>query len=206
MSNRYPGLNIEFEHHFDNERVGMNIYGFWVFLMSDLITFGLFFATYAAMNNEMGQAKGPTPNEIFDLTSIAWQTGILLVSSLTAGLAALAVTSEKRLKRLTLWLILTFILGASFLYMEIRDFVEMWRMGATPMRSGWLSSFYALVGLHGIHIVVGLIWILTLLGLYSTFGYNKRFRMRLLVFVLYWHFLDLIWIGIYTIVFLGGMI
>ncbi len=204
MKHEYPGLNLEFEKHYDAKRTSINIYGFWVFMMSDLITFGLFFATYATMKNPMGMAMGPDPAELFNLASIGWQTAILLASSLSAGLAALAFVFDQKRSRVMFWLFFTAILGIIFLFLEIQDFVEMWEKGGTPMRSGWLSSLYALVGLHGLHIFFGVIWIFTLIGLMSRIGSYQRFRSRLLVFVLYWHFLDLIWIGIYSVVFLGG--
>ncbi len=206
-NNKHPGLNLELSRHQDAWRSEVNVFGFWVFMMSDLIIFGLLFATYATMNNHMGLAGGPAPKQIFDLGSVAWQTAFLLTSAFTCGLLGLTLKYEpKNTSRLLLWLSVTAALGAGFLILEFLDFKNMWQMGATPMRSGWLSSLYALLGLHGLHIIIGLIWALVLAYLLMSKGMSDRFRTRMLVFILFWHFLDLIWVGIFSMVFLGGLI
>lgn len=203
---RYPGLNLDIPNEEIKAAAERNIFGFWIFLMSDLIIFGLFFATNATMTNDIGFAGGPGPKELFNINSVALQTALLLISSLTSGFIAISLKYEPTRKRLAMWLALTALLGALFLFFELSDFAEMWALGGTPMRSGWLSSFYALVGLHGIHVTLGVIWSLVLIGLIARFGFNPRLQQRILVFVLYWHFLDVIWIGIFSFVFLRGLV
>lgn len=207
QSNQYPGLNLApHKHEITSEHAETKVFGFWVFLMSDLITFGLFFATFAIANNQMGYAGGPTAHDLFNINSILAQTVILLVSSFTAGMVGVALKFNRGKPRIAMWFILTLILGASFLYLELRDFAEMWAKGGTPMRSGWLSGFYALVGLHGIHITIGLVWIVVMLLLMTKNGITAMFETRVLIFMLYWHFLDLIWIAIFSFVFLWGLL
>ena len=201
----HPGLNLGAAHgeaHADSEPV---VFGFWVFLMSDLITFGLLFATYATSTNPMAMAGGPGPTDLFNLTSVGFQTAFLLASSLSCGMASVALKYHEGVGRISTWLVLTGLLGAGFLALELRDFADMAAKGGVPMLSGWLSSLWALVGLHGLHITAGLIWIVVLLGLLRLKGLTSRTKSRLLVFALYWHFLDLVWIGIFSVVFLGGL-
>jgi len=201
----HPGLNLGPAHGAAHAGSEETLFGFWVFLMSDLIIFGVLFATYAASTGPEGMAGGPGPAELFDLESTAIQTGFLLASSLTCGMASLALKYHEGAKRIALWLILTATLGAGFLTFELRDFASMVAEGGTPMRSAWLSSLYALVGLHGLHITAGLLWIAVMLSLMAVFGLSDRVKTRLLLFALYWHFLDLVWIGIFSVVFLAGV-
>lgn len=205
MNNKYPGINLLNSDEIVAKFSERNVFGFWVFLMSDFITFGLLFATNATMSNMVGIAGGPGPKDLFNINSVALQTALLLLSSLSCGFIAISMKYHQTRGRVSTWLIVTGLLGAGFLFFELRDFANMWAMGGTPQRSGWLSSYYALVGLHGIHITVGLLWILVLLGLLMRFDFNPRFNQRVLVFILYWHFLDVIWIGIFSFVFLRGL-
>lgn len=203
--NLHPGLNLGESHGAAHAGSEITVFGFWVFLMSDLITFGILFATYAASATASGMAAGPGPADLFDLTSVAMQTAFLLASSVTCGMVSLALKHHEGIGRITLWLLVTAALGAGFLAFELSDFASMIRQGATPMRSAWLSSLYALVGLHGLHITAGLLWIAVMLALLQVRGLTGQTKTRLLMFALYWHFLDLIWIGIFSIVFLRGL-
>ena len=206
----YPGLNLGQAHGEDHERSETVIFGFWVFLMSDLILFGMLFSTYLVMRD--ATAGGPGPAELFDLTSVALQTGALLLSSLTCGMASLALKYDNDTESPVLphtlgrWLVLTFFLGATFLALEIHDFQKMFAAGATPMTSGWMSAFTALVGLHGLHISIGLLWILVLISQIERKALRGVIKQRVMMWALYWHFLDIIWIGIFSIVFLGDML
>ncbi|MCT4334747.1 cytochrome c oxidase subunit 3 [Paracoccus sp. YLB-12] len=203
--NLHPGLNLGASHGDAHQQSELSVFGFWVFLMSDLITFGVLFATYAASSTPIAMAGGPGPAALFDLTSTGMQTAFLLASSLTCGMASLALKYREGPRRIALWLAVTALLGAGFLALELRDFADMIAKGATPMRSGWLSSLYALVGLHGLHITAGLVWIVVLLLLIWRRGVTDLIKTRLLIFALYWHFLDLVWIGIFSVVFLRGL-
>lgn len=202
---RHPGINLGAHHGEAHEHAETLVFGFWVFLMSDLIIFGLMFATYVTMSNPMGMAGGPGPEEAFNLTSVFVQTMILLTSSLTFGMASLAMRHEHGRGNICLWLGVTLILGLGFVLLEARDFASMIDMGAVPARSGFLSAFWGLVPLHGLHVSVGCIWITIMLVQVRVFGMIPLVKTRLLRLGLFWHFLDLIWIGIFTIVYLGGM-
>ncbi|MEQ3657853.1 MAG: cytochrome o ubiquinol oxidase subunit III [Glaciecola sp.] len=151
----HPGINLGRHHGEAHDKAETLVFGFWVFLMSDLIIFGLMFATYITMANPMGLAGGPGPKEAFDIVSVFAQTMILLVSSLTFGFASLAMRHEHKHSHIVLWLVVTLLLGLSFLTLELRDFSNMIAMGAVPSRSGYLSSFWGLVPLHGFHVAVG---------------------------------------------------
>ncbi len=199
----HPGLNLGAAHGQAHVKAELVAFGFWVFLMSDLIVFGILFATHVAMKG--GMAGGPGPKELFDLASIAWQTGLLLASSLAYGFASLALKGGSGRLALAFWLVVAALLGAGFLGLELRDFATMAEKGGVPMRSGWLSSYYALVGLHGGHIAVGLLWMAVMLVQIATLGLQDRVKTRLLLLGLYWHFLDLVWIGIFSVVFLAAL-
>lgn len=201
----HPGLNLGPHHGSTHENAEVPVFGFWVFLMSDLIIFGLLFALYITMANPMGMAGGPGPKDIFDLTSVFIQTMILLTSSVTFGIASLALRHERGRRQIAFWLTVTLALGLAFLALEWRDFVHMFEMGAVPQRSGYLSAFFALVPLHGLHVAAGCFWIVLMMAQMRVFGLVPIVKTRLLRLGLFWHFLDLIWIGVFTIVYLGGM-
>lgn len=202
----YPGLNLGPHHGEAHNHAETLVFGFWVFLMSDLIIFGLMFATYVTMATPMGMAGGPGPAEAFDLTSVFAQTMILLVSSVTFGMASLAMRHEHGRAKIALWLIITLALGLAFLSFELSDFAHMWAIGAVPQRSGYLSAFFGLVPLHGLHVAAGCIWIVVMLAQLRVFGLVPVVKTRLLRLGLFWHFLDLIWVGIFTVVYLGGIV
>ncbi|MFN3646081.1 MAG: cytochrome o ubiquinol oxidase subunit IV [Gemmobacter sp.] len=198
----HPGLNLGPRHGTAHALAEKVMFGFWMFLMSDLILFGLFFATYASMANSVGRAGGPGPQEVFSLGSVAAQTAFLLTSSYTMGRASLAL--KYRPARLQLWLALSLLLGAGFLVLELRDLTAMIAQGAGPARSGWLSSLFALVGLHGLHVAAGWLWVGVMLVQLRVFGTTDAVKTRLMRLALFWHFLDIIWIGIFSIVYQGG--
>jgi cytochrome o ubiquinol oxidase subunit 3 len=176
-------------------------FGFWIFLLSDIVMFSAFFATYAVLSGETD--GGPSGRELFDLRNTAVQTGLLLASSFVCGLASVAV--EVRSMRWTQGaLIVTGLLGAGFLALEAREFAGMIAQGAGPSRSAFLSAFFALVGLHGLHVSVGLLWLGTMMAQLLAKGFRPDILRRMLCFTLFWHALDIIWVGVFTIVYLMG--
>jgi cytochrome o ubiquinol oxidase subunit 3 len=178
-------------------------FGFWLYLMSDAIIFSLLFATYAVMARN--NAGGPTANTLFSLPNAFTETMLLLFSSITFGLATLAMKSGEK-ERMLSWLAVTFLLGLGFVGLEIREFHGMVRAGAGPDRSGFLSAFFTLVGTHGLHVTFGLIWILIMTSQVIIKGLTIPVASRFLRLGLFWHFLDIIWIGIFSIVYLPGIL
>ena len=178
-------------------------FGFWLYLMSDAIIFSLLFATYVVMapNN----AGGPTGNALFSLSRAFGETLVLLLSSTTFGFATLAMKSGKT-KDVLSWLLVTFVLGLGFVGMEIREFHGMVQVGAGPDRSGFLSAFFTLVGTHGLHVSFGLIWILIMASQVIVKGLSAPVTSRLLRLGLFWHFLDIVWVGIFSVVYLPGVL
>ncbi|MFX0545995.1 cytochrome c oxidase subunit 3 [Roseovarius sp. S1116L3] len=202
---QHPGINLGAHHGEAHEQAEVPLFGFWVFLMSDFIIFGLMFATYVTMLNPMSMAGGPGPKDVFDLTSVLIQTLILLTSSLTYGMASLAMRHQIPQSKVAFWLIVTLILGLLFLAFELRDFAKMFAMDALPSRSGFLSAFFGLVPLHGLHVAAGCLWLVVMLVQMRMFGMIPAVKTRLLRLGLFWHFLDVIWVGIFSIVYLGGL-
>lgn len=180
------------------------LFGFWVFLMSDLIIFSMLFATYATMGH--AQAGGPGPRELFDLPSAAWETAALLLSSFTCGLATLSMRYERSAPRTVFWFTLTMLLGLVFLSLEIHDFFSMASKGGIPSRSGWLSACWALIGTHGLHVTCGCLWMIVMFVQVAKFGLDPLVQTRFMRLALFWHFLDIIWIGIFSIVYLLGVL
>jgi cytochrome o ubiquinol oxidase subunit 3 len=177
-------------------------FGFWVYLMSDAIIFALLFATYVVMVGNT--AGGPTGKDVFSLGRAAAETAILLASSTTFGLATIALAASDR-SRVLSWLAVTAALGAAFLFLEIGEFRGMIAAGAGPDRSGFLSSFFALVGTHGVHVGIGLLWILVMIGQVLVKGLTVPVASRLMRLGLFWHFLDIVWVAIFSIVYLPGL-
>lgn len=188
------------DHH---DSGSMKVLGMWVYLMSDCILFGSFFASYAVLSGAF--AGGPTGQELFSLPFILTETFILLFSSVTYGFAMLAV-HRKDQRAVLRWLVTTFILGAMFIGMEIYEFHHLISIGAGPTRSAYLSSFFALVGTHGIHVTIGLIWMAVLIHQVKTRGITANNITRLSCLSLFWHFLDLVWVCVFTFVYLFGVI
>ena len=178
-------------------------FGFWLYLMSDAIIFSLLFATYVVMapNN----AGGPTGKTLFSLTNAFGETLLLLFSSITFGFATLAMKSDKRAAILA-WLLVTFVLGLGFVGLEIREFYGLVQVGAGPDRSGFLSAFFTLVGTHGLHVSFGLIWILIMASQVVIKGLTVPVASRFMRLGLFWHFLDIVWVGIFSVVYLPGIL
>jgi cytochrome o ubiquinol oxidase subunit 3 len=176
-------------------------YGFWIFLLSDIIMFSGLFAAYAVLSGDT--AGGPTGRELFNLRSLFIETMCLLVSSYTCGLGALSAERRER-DRYILFSVLTFVLGAAFLFIEIREFAGMVAKGAGPSRSAFLSAFFTLVGMHGAHVTSGLLWLVYMVAQVAVKGLRPHVLRRLLCFSLFWHALDIIWIGVMTLVYLMG--
>lgn len=175
--------------------------GFWIYLMTDCILFGTLFATYIVLhNNTFG---GPSGSELFDMPFILVETLLLLTSSFTCGLGMLAVRKQQRNQSL-FWFIFTFILGAAFLTMELSEFSHLLSEGNSWQRSGFLSAFFTLVGTHGLHILIGLLWLIVVAGQMLRRGFTPGVVRRLALFSMFWHFLDVVWIFIFTFVYLMG--
>lgn len=188
------------EHHHDTQ--GTKVLGFWIYLMSDCIIFASLFATYAVL--VFATAGGPGPKELFDLDLVLAETGILLVSSITFGFAMISMKHNNR-NGVLFWLVVTFLLGLSFVGIEIYEFNHLIHEGYGPDRSAFLSAFFTLVGTHGIHVSAGLIWIIIMLTQVARRGLNETNQTRLMCLSLFWHFLDVIWIGVFTVVYLMGV-
>lgn len=177
--------------------------GFWLYIMTDTVLFGSVFATYVVLRNNT--AGGLAGSDIFSLPFVLVETVLLLTSSFTVGLALIALQQKDRYQTLW-WLAITAGLGGTFLGMEITEFTNMVTDGHGWWVSGFLSGYFTLVGLHGLHILAGLIWVIVLSAQLLHAGINKSSEKRLLLFSLFWHFLDVIWIGIFTVVYLMGVI
>ena len=177
-------------------------YGFWIFLLSDIVMFAALFASYAVLVH--ATAGGPSGAQLFNQTTVAIETACLLVSSYTCGLMSLAVNSRNRLGTY-LGALITFALGAAFLTLEIREFADMIAHGATPQRSAFLSAFFTLVGCHGLHVTLGLIWLVVMMVQVAVMGFVTSVQHRLLCFSLFWHALDIVWVGVFTVVYLMGV-
>jgi cytochrome o ubiquinol oxidase subunit 3 len=177
--------------------------GFWIYLMSDALIFAALFATYGVLSTSY--AGGPAPRELFELELVALNTAILLVSSITYGFGMLAM-EQGRVKAVQGWLAFTALLGMSFVAIELYEFSVLIAEGATPQRSGFLSSFFTLVATHGLHVTVGIIWIGIMLVQVGKYGLNVVNKRRLTCLSMFWHFLDVVWIGVFTFVYLLGML
>lgn len=197
-----PAVYWETEPHHHPEGASTRL-GFWIYLMSDCLMFAVLFAVFAVVGQSY--AAGPGPKVLFDLTLIAINTGFLLVSSITFGFAMLAMY-EGRQARMQIWLAITLLLGLAFLALEIYEFHHLIELGAGPQRSAFLSAFFALVGTHGLHVLFGCIWLVTLMVQINQKGLIPANTRRMECLSMFWHFLDVIWIGVFTFVYLLGMI
>jgi cytochrome o ubiquinol oxidase subunit III len=202
---RPPGLTWVAEHHHNHDGAAIALSGFWLFMMSDLIIFGLMFATYVTMLIPQSFAGGPTPKELFELPGAAMETAALLTSTFTFGMASLAVKYDRGLSKVLRWLLITLALGVAFLALETREFAHMLAEGAVPQRSGFLSAFFGLVPLHGAHVTAGTIWLIMMLIQIGRTGLTASAKSRIARLALFWHFLDVIWVGIFSVVYLGGI-
>jgi cytochrome o ubiquinol oxidase subunit III len=177
-------------------------YGFWIFLLSDIVMFSALFAAYAVLVR--ATAGGPTGAELFNQGSVAIETLCLLASSYTCGMMTLAISSYRR-GATYLFAVVTFLLGAAFLALELREFGNMIAAGAGPERSAFLSAFFTLVGCHGLHVSAGLIWLVVMMAQLAVKGFRATVERRLLCFALFWHALDIIWVWLFTVVYLMGV-
>jgi cytochrome o ubiquinol oxidase subunit 3 len=177
-------------------------FGFWIFLLSDIVMFSALFAAYAVLVR--ATAGGPAGAQLFNQHSVAIETACLLASSYTCGMMSLAISS-RRLAATYLYAAVTFALGAAFLALELHEFAGMIAIGATPQRSAFLSAFFTLVGCHGLHVTAGLVWLAVMMAQVVIKDFRAVVVRRLLCFALFWHTLDIIWIGLFTIVYLMGV-
>jgi cytochrome o ubiquinol oxidase subunit 3 len=176
-------------------------YGFWIFILSDMIMFSALFAAYAVLRGNT--AGGPTGAELFNLRNVFIETMCLLLSSYTCGLGALSA-ERRHAERFLIFGALTFVLGAAFLFIEVTEFARMVQIGAGPSRSGFLSAFFTLVGMHGAHVTGGLIALIYLAAQVIAKGLRAAILRRLLCWSLFWHALDIVWVGVFTLVYLMG--
>lgn len=186
------------EHH---DAGGNAVFGFWIYLMNDCILFATLFATYVVLSGSV--AGGPSGKDIFELPYVLVETFCLLISSVTYGFAMLAYYRQNQTQVLR-WLAVTFVFGAAFIGMELNEFVHLIHQGWGPERSGFLSGFFTLVGTHGLHVLSGLVWMLVLMMQIYQKGLTAKGGTRLMCLGLFWHFLDIIWICVFTVVYLMG--
>ena len=174
--------------------------GFWLYLMSDCLIFAMLFATYGVLGTSY--AGGPGPKELFDINSVAIQTVLLLVGGVAYAGVSLTVKYGHGRGNLVAWLLVCALLGAGFLFFEVKDLISAAGKGGVPQASGWLSSYWLLVGLHGLHVFAGILWILAMIVQIAARGVDDIVKVRLSMLGVFWHFLDLIWVGIFSFVFL----
>ncbi len=185
------------------KKVEIKALGFWIYLMSDLVIFSILFTTFVVLGHNY--AGGAGPKELFSLPYLFIETMFLLISSVTYGLAMVAMQDSKS-KAVLIALGITFLLGAGFVIMEVSEFHEMIMSGHTPQQSGFLSAFFTLVGTHGAHVCFGLLWMLIMMYQVKAKGLTLRVRSRLMQLSLFWHFLDIVWVGVFTVVYLAGVV
>jgi cytochrome o ubiquinol oxidase subunit 3 len=177
--------------------------GFWIYLMSDLLIFAALFAVYGVLGRSY--AAGPNGAELFDLKLVAANTALLLFSSITYGFAMLSM-QKRNVGGVLAWLAVTGLFGLGFLGLELYEFNHLIHVGASPQRSAFMSSFFALVGTHGLHVAFGIIWLVVLMVQVSKHGLGVENRRRLMCLSMFWHFLDVVWIGVFTFVYLMGVL
>jgi cytochrome o ubiquinol oxidase subunit 3 len=197
-SAEYTGY-VEEEHHHDYG--GDTVFGFWVYILSDCILFATLFATFAVIGGNF--AGTPTAKELFELDYVLQETALLLLSSFTFGMAVLDA-NKTNMKGMLTWLGATWLLGLGFLVMEVNEFIHFTHEGAAAWSSGAWSAFYGLIGTHGLHVFAGMVWLVVLVGLFLRDGFSEDNRVRLMCLSLFWHFLDIIWICVFSIVYLMG--
>jgi cytochrome o ubiquinol oxidase subunit 3 len=194
-----PQFYLEEDHHPE----GSTMLGFWLYLMSDCLIFAVLFATYGVVGRNY--AAGPSPADLFGLPLVALNTSMLLFSSITYGFAMLQMERNAKMETL-FWLGVTGLFGLAFLGIELYEFSHMIHEGAGPTRSAFLSAFFTLVGTHGLHVTFGIIWLVTLMVQVNRRGLIPENRRRLMCLSMFWHFLDVIWIGVFSFVYLMGVL
>jgi cytochrome o ubiquinol oxidase subunit 3 len=192
---------LEDEH--DHPAGGSTMLGFWIYLMSDCLIFAMLFAAYGVLGGNY--AAGPAPKDVFELPLVAVNTAMLLFSSITYGFAMLAM-EKNNTRTMLIWLVITGLFGLAFLGIELSEFAHLIHEGAGPQRSAFLSAFFTLVGTHGLHVTFGIVWLVTLMVQVWRYGLIEANKRRLLCLSMFWHFLDVIWIGVFTVVYLLGML
>lgn len=192
-------LDTKGEHHPQNG----TLFGFWLYLLSDLMIFACLFATFGVLSKSF--AAGPSGRDLFDLGLVAVNTGVLLVSSITYGLAMISM-QRRSLRGLIGWLVATGVLGLAFLGIELYEFAHLIHLGAGPQRSAYLSAFFALVGTHGLHVLFGVVWLVVLCVQLRRHGITPANARRVACLSMFWHFLDVVWIGVFTFVYLMGVL
>ncbi|WP_217577505.1 cytochrome o ubiquinol oxidase subunit III [Mesorhizobium sp. GbtcB19] len=194
-----PVFYLEEEHA--HAEGGSTMLGFWLYLMSDCLIFAMLFAAFGVLGGNY--AAGPAPKDLFDLGLVAVNTTMLLLSSITYGFAMLTM-DKGRVGATQAWLGVTMLFGLAFLSIELYEFAHMIHEGATPQRSAFLSSFFTLVGTHGLHVTFGIVWMVTLMVQVARHSLIEANRRRLMCLSMFWHFLDVVWIGVFTFVYLMG--
>ena len=192
-------FHVEGEHHDEN---GTQL-GFWLYLMSDCLVFACLFAAYGVLGRNY--AGGPSAAQVLELPVVALNTTLLLLSSITYGFAVLEMQQNRRAPMMA-WLVVTGLLGAGFIALELTEFAHLISIGAGPQRSAFLTSFFTLVGTHGLHVTCGLIWLVVLLVQVSKKGLIPANKRRLMCLSMFWHFLDVVWVGVFSFVYLMGVL
>ncbi|MGB7757007.1 MAG: cytochrome o ubiquinol oxidase subunit III [Salinisphaera sp.] len=177
-------------------------FGFWVYLMSDVIIFSMLFTMFVNVSNHYN--GGPSGRDLFELRDVFFETMALLFSSITFGMAMLSMHARRK-SQVLLWLLITFVFGALFVGLEVHEFLGLVAEGAGPWSSAFLSAFFTLVGTHGTHVTFGLIWIAVMIGQVATKGVTAPVASRLMRLALFWHFLDIVWIAVFSTVYLSGV-
>lgn len=193
-----PAFYVTGEEHAHSS----TLLGFWIYIMSDTLIFAMLFATFGVLRGRY--AGGPTPQEVLELPTVALNTAMLLISSITCGFAMLEMQKNRKGTTL-LWLLVTGLFGIAFVGLELHEFAGMIAEGATPQRSAYLSAFFTLVGTHGTHVSVGILWLLVLMVQVARKGLIRENARRLMCFSMFWHFLDVIWVGVFSVVYLLGV-
>jgi cytochrome aa3-600 menaquinol oxidase subunit III len=196
-------LNTSLPLEYQSEQSRMNILGFWIFLGAEIVLFATLFSVYGVLGDRY--ASGPTHQDLIVMEDVMIQTILLLTSSFTCGVAIFEMRRQN-LKGLVTWLIITLLLGAGFLYMEINEFIHYVHLGATMQTSAFLSSFFILLGTHGLHVAMGIGWAILIILQLLKRGLTPVTARKIFIIGLYWHFLDVVWIFIYTFVYLKGMV
>ena len=197
------GAPVYYDHSGEHHPPNSTMLGFWLYLMSDCLIFAVLFGVYAVLGRSY--AAGPSGADLFDLPLVAVNTALLLFSSITYGFAMIAMQARKKSQVLA-WLAITGLFGLGFLGIELYEFHHLIHEGAGPQRSAFLSSFFTLVGTHGLHVTFGCIWLVTLMVQVQKLGLTPANRRRLMCLSMFWHFLDVVWIGVFTFVYLLGML
>jgi cytochrome o ubiquinol oxidase subunit 3 len=196
-------LPLQFHAEGDHHPQNATLLGFWLYLMSDCLIFACLFAIYGVLGRSY--AAGPSGADLFELPLVAVNTSMLLLSSITYGFAMLEM-QRSRLRATIAWLAVTGLLGAVFIGLELYEFAHLIHEGAGPQRSAFLSSFFTLVGTHGLHVTFGIIWLVTLMFQLKKHGLIPENKRRLMCLSMFWHFLDVVWIGVFTFVYLMGVL